>query len=142
MIDFISATISGCKDTINFSHLVLEGENIKYNRTYYAIEGCEEMKIIIMHNTGDIRLKGSVPYFFQGNNFTLNGKLFTVHAPNNQYEFDDVLTYSSLDNLTLLGDIDNLVESIPATIDFLYELKTDVYQPKIILKGLTCKILF
>ncbi len=28
MIDFISATISGCKDTINYSHLVLESENI------------------------------------------------------------------------------------------------------------------
>ena len=71
MIDFISATISGCKDTINFSYLVLESENIKYNRTYYAIDGCEEMQLIIMHNTGEIRLKGSVPYFFQGNNWLI-----------------------------------------------------------------------
>ena len=76
MIDFISATISGCKDTINFSHLVLESENIKYNRTYYAIDGCEEMQLIIIRNTGDIRLKGSVPYFFQGNNFTFDRKKF------------------------------------------------------------------
>ena len=76
MIDFISTTISGCKGTINYSHLVLECENKKYNRTYYAIDGCEEMKIIIMHNTGDIRLKGSVPYFFQGNNFSFDRKKF------------------------------------------------------------------
>lgn len=76
MIDFISTTISGCKDTINYSHLELECENKKFNRTYYAIKGCEDMKIIIMHNTGDIRLKGSVPYFFQGNNFSYDRKKF------------------------------------------------------------------
>ena len=76
MIDFVSATISGCKDTINFSHLVLVNENFKYNRTYYAIDGCEEMQIIMVHSTGDIRLKGSVPYFFQGNNFTFDRKKF------------------------------------------------------------------
>lgn len=76
MIDFISATISGCKDTINFSNLVLVSESFKYKRTYYAINGCEEMQLIIIHNTGDIRLRGSVPYFFQGNNFTFDRKKF------------------------------------------------------------------
>ena len=76
MIDFISATISGCKGALNYSHLVLESENKKYNSTYYAIDGCEEMKIVIKHNTGEIRLKGSVPYFFQGNNFSFNRKKF------------------------------------------------------------------
>lgn len=76
MIDFVSATISGCKDTINFSHLVLVSESFKYNRTYYAIDGCEEMQLIIIHNTGDIRLKGSVPYYYQGNNFTFDRKKF------------------------------------------------------------------
>ena len=76
MIDFISATISGYKDTINNSHLVPVTESIKYNRTYYAIDGCEEMQLIILHKTGDIRLKGSVPYFFQGNNFTFDKKKF------------------------------------------------------------------
>lgn len=76
MIDYIKATISGCKDTINTSHLVLESEINKYNRTYYAIEGCEEMKIIILHNTGEIRLEGSVPYYWQGNNFSFDRKKF------------------------------------------------------------------
>jgi hypothetical protein len=76
MIDFVSATISGCKDTINFSHLVLVSESFKYNRTYYAIDGCEEMQLIIIRNTGDIRLKGSVPYYYQGNNFTFDRKKF------------------------------------------------------------------
>lgn len=76
MIDYISATISECKDTINFSNLVLESENTKYNRTYYAINGCEEMKITIIHNTGEIRLQGSVPYYFQGHNFTFDRKRF------------------------------------------------------------------
>ena len=76
MIDFISATISDCKGIINSPHLVLESIHNKYNRTYYAIDGCEEMKLIIMHNTGQIRLKGSVPYFLQGNNFTSSKKMF------------------------------------------------------------------
>ena len=76
MIDFISTTISDCKGTINFSNLTLECENNKYQRSYYTIDGCEEMKIIIMHNTGDVKLKGSVPYFFQGNNFTFDRKKF------------------------------------------------------------------
>ena len=76
MIDFIRTTISGCKDTIKLSHLVLESENNKYNRTYYVIEGCKEMKIIILHNTGEIRLQGSVPYYFQGNNFSFDRKNF------------------------------------------------------------------
>ena len=91
MIDFISATISVCKDTINFSHLVLESENIKYNRSYYAIDGCEEMQLIIIHNTGDIRLKGSVPYYYQGNNFTFDRKKFVPHitlARKIEYEKD------------------------------------------------------
>jgi hypothetical protein len=76
MIDFISATIFGCKGTINFSHLQLENQSSKYNREIYAIKGCEDMKIVILNNTDGIRLKGSVPYFFQGNNFTFDRAKF------------------------------------------------------------------
>lgn len=76
MIDFISATIFGCKGTINFTHLQLENQSSKYNSETYAVKGCEDMKIVFLHNTGGVRLKGSVPYFFQGNNYTFDKTKF------------------------------------------------------------------
>lgn len=76
MIDYISTTIFGCKGTINFSHLQLENQSSKYNSETYAVKGCEDMKIVFLHNTGGVRLKGSVPYFFQGNNYTFDKTKF------------------------------------------------------------------
>lgn len=76
MIDYISTTIFGCKDTINFSHLQLENKSSKFNNETYSIKGYKNMKIVISHNIGSITLKGSIPYYWQGNNFSFSRELF------------------------------------------------------------------
>ena len=69
-----------------------------------------------------------------GYNFKLNNKVFTVHAPVQMYEFDDQLVFTRTDHLYLCGDADGVVENIPATIDFLYDISTEPYKEKKVLK--------
>ena len=65
-----------------------------------------------------------------GNNFTINGRLITVYNPIRMYEFDNRLIYTTKDSLILLGDAEGRVNTIHATVDFLYEIKIDIYEQK------------
>ena len=75
-----------------------------------------------------LRITNNSGEYIMGNNFTLNGSQFTVYDPIRMYEFDGRLNYTALDNLTFLGDAEGKVTTIPATVDFLYDLQTEVYQ--------------
>ena len=77
-----------------------------------------------------LRIQNSGGEIVSGNNFILNGRLFTVYNPVRMYEFDERLEYTSSDNLALMGDAEGLVQTVHATIDFLYEIESDVYQEK------------
>lgn len=77
-----------------------------------------------------LRIKNSSGEFVIGNNFILNGYQFAVYEPVRIYEFDERLVYTPLDSLTLSGDAEGKVSTVRATIDFLYDMETEVYQNK------------
>lgn len=77
-----------------------------------------------------LRIRNSGNEIVVGNNFNINGTLVTVYDPVRMYEFDGRLEYTSSDNLTILGDAEGLVNTVHVTVDFLYEIKSDIYQEK------------
>ena len=79
-----------------------------------------------------VRKTGGGDNLVMGNNFNLNGKVITVYNPNGMYEFDNRLIYTTNDSLIILGNDPEIknVDKVHATIDFLYEVKSDPYQPK------------
>lgn len=77
-----------------------------------------------------LRVRNSGGEIVVGNNFILNGKLFTVYDPVRMYEFDNRLEYTANDVLAVAGDAEGLVQSVHVTVDFLYEIKSDIYQEK------------
>jgi len=77
-----------------------------------------------------LRIKNSSGELVIGNNLVYNGKLFTVNSGTRVIEFDERMIFSTSDNLTLLGDEENTVSSVSATIDFLYEIRSEVWKDK------------
>lgn len=77
-----------------------------------------------------LRIRNSGNEIVVGNNFNINGTLVTVYDPVRMYEFDGRLEYTSNDNLIILGDAEGLVDTVHVTVDFLYEIKSDIYQEK------------
>ena len=77
-----------------------------------------------------LRIKNSANEFVIGNNFTINNLMITIYDPRGIYEFDNRLTYTAKDQLYLLGDAEGKVTTVNATIDFLYEIKSETYQAK------------
>jgi len=77
-----------------------------------------------------LRVKNSGDEIVVGNNFIINGTLVTVYDPVRMYEFDGRLEYTTSDSLAILGDSEGLVNTVHVTIDFLYEIKSDLYQGK------------
>ena len=65
-----------------------------------------------------------------GNNIKLNGVTITIYGSQRIYEFDSRLGYTRNDNLLLLGDLENKVQTVRATIDFLYDLRLEKYEAK------------
>ena len=57
-----------------------------------------------------------------GNNFSLDGKVFTINNPSREYEFDDRLNYAASNSLVFLGDAEGKVSTIRTTVDFLYDI--------------------
>lgn len=73
-----------------------------------------------------------------GNNFLYNGNKITLRADRNRkYLFDDNITFTKGSNITILGGIDdiydedgNIVTTVHATVDFLYDLSSEPYVAK------------
>lgn len=76
MIDYIDITKHfENKVTINFAHLQLEAT---YNSGWkkYVLKGCTHLEVWINQQLSLVRIKGSIPYFFQGHNFIFCNKSF------------------------------------------------------------------
>lgn len=69
MIDYVKLVIYGCKDTINLSSCQLYSTT-KYKENYTISIGYEELKVHRKKRTDVIEIEGSLPYFYQGHNFT------------------------------------------------------------------------
>ena len=78
MLDFISTDMEfECKDIKFLAHyLKLEAQYSSGWQKYY-LDGCEKMAIWIKPVYHLLRIEGSVPYFWQGNNFSFTRKGFT-----------------------------------------------------------------
>lgn len=77
-----------------------------------------------------LRIKNSAGDIVVGNNILFNNTLITIYGGREYYEFDPEISFTSYDNLRLLGDLDGKVNKIKATIDFIYELENSIYVPK------------
>ena len=77
MIDYISTTTTsfGCKGTQILPHLGNPAAIFDTGWRKYYLQGCERLAVWIHPNLG-LRLEGSVPYFWQGNNFSFSNHDF------------------------------------------------------------------
>lgn len=73
MIDFISATIYQCKYTPNFGNCILDA-CYPNGWSVYSLMGCERMMVRWNENSHRLDVKGSLPYFLKGHNFTFSAK--------------------------------------------------------------------
>lgn len=72
MIDFISATTTfDCKGTI-FFHNMTQKAYFTSGWELYSVDGCEQLAVRLHRKYGILQLKGSIPYYWQGNNFTFS----------------------------------------------------------------------
>lgn len=73
MIDYISATTSfDGKGTTFLPHLCYPDAVFSSGWKKYYLNGCEKMALWLHPVHQMLRLEGSVPYYWQGNNFTFN----------------------------------------------------------------------
>ena len=70
MIDYLSATLFECKDTPNFGHLQMESKQFSSGWEIFSLQGCEKLKIWWKPQLQMLRLDGSIPYCWQGNDFS------------------------------------------------------------------------
>ena len=76
MIDYLSATLFECKDTPNFGHLQMESKQFSSGWEIFSLQGCEKLKIWWKPQLQMLRLDGSIPYYWQGNNFSFSSADF------------------------------------------------------------------
>lgn len=76
MIDYISATLFNCKDSINFTHLGTPEASFSSGWVKYYLEGCERLSVYINGQNDMMRIQGSIPYFAKGHNFTFSKQEF------------------------------------------------------------------
>lgn len=67
--DYIEASIFTGKDSINLTELDMVNTS-KYGYTYSVSANHDEMKVIYNPNTKIMKLKGSLPYYSEGQNFS------------------------------------------------------------------------
>ncbi len=65
-----------------------------------------------------------------GYKFVLNNKTFFVNGNTREYVFDERMILSPSDTLYFLGDEEGRVKEIQVTVDFLYEISSEVYEEK------------
>jgi len=115
------------------------GENLGgYTKT---LRGIHHIKITIEDKP--LRVRNSAGELVVGNNFRISGvpNVVTIYDPRGIYEFDNRLTYTKNDELYLLSCAEYEEETdlikkqkklipVKATIDFLYDLQSEVYEAK------------
>ena len=75
-----------------------------------------------------LRTTNSAGDIIIGNTFIIDNKTFSVYDYNREYEFDERMVYTPSTNLQFKGDIENKIKTVRVTLDFLYDIETEVYQ--------------
>lgn len=77
MIDYIDITKHlDYKDNINWGHLKEEVRYIETNAIRYSLNGCKMLEIWYYPISANLRLKGSIMYYYQGHNFIFEKRGF------------------------------------------------------------------
>ena len=77
MIDFIEATICLDKDTPNLGHCkAFPCKLNQFGWETYTLQGCREMEVHWKPEASLLKVKGSIPYFIQGHNFSFSNSDF------------------------------------------------------------------
>ena len=77
MIDFIEATQYQCKDSPFWGHCKpFPCKLNQYGWNTYTLQGCKEMEVHWSPEMGALRVRGSLPYYLQGHNFTFSSADF------------------------------------------------------------------
>ena len=108
---------------------------ITINGYYYTrndqIEYVPGHQLRVENNEGNIVLGNNIKLVYNGNT---SGTIITIYDPRGMYEFDSLLKFYYTgqkvgnNSLYLLGDAEGLVDSVDATIDFLYRLTSEPYE--------------
>ena len=69
MKDYIEITKHLCKDKPNINNLEIISNNFKTGNSYYNIKGVTKMTVIHNEENNLLKIKGSIPYFVNGQNF-------------------------------------------------------------------------
>ena len=115
--------IQRLKITINGYYYIDENDNIVYTN---------DNNLRVYNNQNDLVIGNNILF---SNNGGADSTLITIYSSSEGvYEFDDLIKFNynsksiSNDSLYLLGDAENTVTAIDATIDFLYTLTTENYE--------------
>lgn len=73
---------------------------------------------------------GTEPVYGLGYVIRIGGQDFKILSPVNVFEFDERLIYTPSDIISVLGDADGVITTVPITVDFLYEETSDTYVAK------------
>lgn len=77
MLDYIAISKPfEYKDTPNLSNLQMSGVDYERGVEYFKIDGCERLAVSWSEQARILRLKGSLPYYFQGHNFSFDKQTF------------------------------------------------------------------
>jgi hypothetical protein len=77
MIDFIEATQYRCKYTPNLAHCkAFPCKLNEYGWETYTLQGCKGLEIHWKPESGMLRIKGSLPYWWQSHNFSFSNSDF------------------------------------------------------------------
>lgn len=109
-----------------------DGGNRNYGGYRKTLRSVQNIRITIEDPPLRIKtaLSGNAYDLVVGNNIRLNGKLITIYGNQRIYEFDDRLIYTKNDELYFLPDEEGLVQTVKATVDFVYDIQQEVYQEK------------
>lgn len=77
MIDFVEAIKYQCKDSPFLGHCKpFRSRMNDFGWETYTLQGCREMEVHFHPDTSRLKVKGSLPYFIKGHNFTCSHKDF------------------------------------------------------------------
>ena len=132
-MDFIGAAANQtATDIINEVYKKYDslGRNLGgYRKT---VTGIHHIKVTI--DEKPFRVQNNINEWVLGHNLIVNGQKITIYDPRGMYEFDDHLIYNSSDSIYIEAEGADAQaterKTIRATIDFLYDLQSEIYQDK------------
>ena len=116
-----------------YSRILKDIEKVKItiNGYYYGDKYIPGNQLRVYNNQNNLVLGNNILLNYSGN---AGNTLITIYNSDGIYEFDDLIVFHYIknslgnDSLYILGDAENLVTAVDATIDFIYSLNIEKYE--------------